>query len=83
MTFTVDTCIALAIANKFDFFHKRSRKLLERREDDLIILFSVMHETQETFIRKFNQVSKKLYLFVERAYIHLIPLKHSRKILIH
>lgn len=60
MTFTVDTCIVLAVVNKFDFFHKRSRKLLEKREDNMIIAFSVMNEALTTFLRKFNEVSKEI-----------------------
>jgi predicted nucleic acid-binding protein len=60
MTFTVDTCVVIAVINKFDFFHKRSRKLLEKREDDLIIAFSVLNEALTTFLRKFNNVSKKI-----------------------
>ncbi|MGD2247266.1 MAG: hypothetical protein PVF58_02595 [Candidatus Methanofastidiosia archaeon] len=62
MTFTVDACIVISAVNKFDFFHKRSKKLLERREDDMILLLSVMNEAIQTFVRKFNQVSSKILL---------------------
>lgn len=67
MTFTVDTCVVIAVINKFDFFHKRSRKLLEKREDDLIIAFSVLNEALTTFLRKFNNVSKKIIYICETS----------------
>lgn len=67
MTFSIDTCIIIAIANKFDAHHEISKKLLKERTDQMVILFAIMNEAASTFIRKFNTASKKIYSILQKT----------------
>ncbi len=57
MTFTVDSCVIIAIANQFDPHHNRSKVLFMKRTDNLVILITVITEAIETYIEKFNRAS--------------------------
>lgn len=67
MTFTIDACIVIAVVNKFDFFHERSKGLLERRRDDLVVSLSVLVEAIETYVRKFNEVLAEILVICNKA----------------
>lgn len=60
MTFTVDSCIIIALVNRFDLHHDKSEMLLLKRKDNMVILITIMTEAISTYIRKFNKASKDL-----------------------
>lgn len=66
MTFTVDSCIIIALANEFDFHHEKSAMPLVKREDSLVILITVMTEAISTYIRKFNKASRDIVDMLEK-----------------
>lgn len=67
MTFTVDSCIIVAVANRFDSHHKRSRILLSKREDNLVLLIAIATEAISTYIKKFNRASGNVVRILDRA----------------
>jgi len=67
MTFSIDSCIIIGIANKEDCQNDRSKKLLLKRKDKLVILLTVILEAVSTYDKKFNRASVIILSILEKT----------------